>query len=44
MNAKNQCLGWHLQTFKRHNSEEALIFKDFYLILFFRKTSIIMHE
>jgi hypothetical protein len=29
MNAKNQCLRWHLQTFKHHNNEEALIFKDF---------------
>jgi hypothetical protein len=29
MNAKNHCLGWHLQTFNHHNSEEALIFKDF---------------
>jgi hypothetical protein len=29
MNAKNHCLGWHLQAFKHHNSEEALIFKDF---------------
>jgi hypothetical protein len=29
MNANNQCLGWRLQTFKPHNSEEAPIFKDF---------------
>jgi hypothetical protein len=36
--ANNRCLGWHLQTFKHCNSEEALIFKDFrnfYSIYFF---------
>jgi hypothetical protein len=27
--AKNHRLEWHLQTFKHHNGEEVLIFKDF---------------
>jgi hypothetical protein len=25
INAKNHCLGWHLQTFKHHNSEDAIL-------------------
>jgi hypothetical protein len=24
MNIKNRCVGWHLQTFEHHNSEEDL--------------------
>jgi hypothetical protein len=35
MNTNNHYIGYHLQTIYHHNSEEALIFKDFRIYFYF---------